>query len=100
MGKTTWQRRRATHLPVGGHKLGPPSTGLVARSRRWDRYGKLLGDDLGLLQNRVEVFCLDELVGLPMLKGFDAAHRQAGRSSCPGIGEVHNDEPSYWPNIR
>jgi hypothetical protein len=35
VGKTTWQRRRATHLPVGGHKLGPPSTGLVVRSRRW-----------------------------------------------------------------
>src|SRR5215218_4887594 len=55
--------------------------------------GELGGDALGLLQNRVEVFCLDEFVGLQVLKGPGAAHRQAGRSRRPGIGEIHDDEP-------
>jgi len=48
--------------------------------------GELGGDALGLLQKRVEVFCLDEFVGLQMLKGPGAAHRQAGRGRRPGRG--------------
>jgi hypothetical protein len=38
-----------------------------------------LGYALGLLQKRVEVLGLDEFVGLQMLEGPGAAHRQAGR---------------------
>src|SRR4029453_19303659 len=53
---------------------------------------ELGGDALGLLQNRVEVLCLDEFVGLQVLEGPGAAHRQAGRGRRPGIGEVNDDE--------
>jgi hypothetical protein len=35
----------------------------------------------------------DEFVGLQVLEGPGAAHRQAGRGRRPGIGEVHDDEP-------
>src|SRR6266498_371485 len=55
--------------------------------------GELRGDALSLLQNRVEVLCLNELVGLQVLERPGAAHGQAGRSGRPGIGEVHDDEP-------
>jgi hypothetical protein len=62
--------------------------------------GELGGDALGLLQNRVDVFCLDEFVGLQVLEGpvlltarLDAAAaRESGRSTMTN--------PSYWPNIK
>src|SRR5215212_42241 len=54
---------------------------------------ELGGDALGLLQNRVEVLCLDQFVGLQVLEDPGAAHRQAGRGRRPGIGEIHDDEP-------
>src|SRR4029453_10056013 len=54
--------------------------------------GELGGDALGLLQDRVEVLCLDELVGLQMLKGPGAAHRQAGGGRRPGIGKAHGED--------
>ena len=38
--------------------------------------GELGGDALGLLQDRVEVLCLDQFVGLQMLEGPGAAERR------------------------
>src|SRR6266704_4021966 len=54
--------------------------------------GELGGDALGVLQNRVDVLCLDEFVGLQVLEGPGAAHRQAGRGGRPGIGEFYDGE--------
>src|SRR5919204_5945030 len=71
--------------PLGAGPCAKPGFGLGT--------GELGGDALGLLQKRVDVLCLDELVGLQMLKGPGAAHRQTGRGRCPGIGEIHDDEP-------
>ena len=61
---------------------------------------KLGGDAFGLLQDRVEVLCLDQFVGFQMLKGpvlltarlVAAAARESGRSTMTN--------PSYWPNIK
>jgi hypothetical protein len=62
--------------------------------------GELGGDALGLLQDRVEVFCLDEFMGLEMLEGAGAAHGQADRGRGPGIGQIYDDEPVVLANIK
>src|SRR5215216_2326906 len=86
-------------LPTSPGRSPPDLPTLAARSGTERRARldlgawELGGDVLGLLQDRVEIFCLDEFVGLPMLEGPDAAHRQAGRGRRPGIGEIHDDEP-------
>src|SRR5215216_5829242 len=86
-------------LPTSPGRSPPDLPTLAARSGTERRARldlgawELGGDVLGLLQDRVEVLCLDEFVGLQMLEGPDAAHRQAGRGRRPGIGEVHDDEP-------
>src|SRR5215211_708675 len=71
--------------PSRSDRQAPAGLGLGA--------GELGGDALGLLQKRVEVLCLDQFVGLQVLEGPGAAHRQAGRGRRPGIGEIHDDEP-------
>src|SRR5829696_8040942 len=82
---TVPDRARTAPPPSRSDRQAPVGLGLGA----WE----LGGDALGLLQDRVEVFCLDEFVGLQVLEGPGAAYGQAGRGRCPGIGEVDDDEP-------
>src|SRR5688500_9686990 len=85
-GMTGWLS--GTALPTawvsrpGPCQLWPPGAGSCAEPGLGLGAWELGGDALGLLQDRVEVLCLDEFVGLQVLEGPGAAHGQAGRGRC------------------
>src|SRR5215211_921112 len=80
---------------------GERGSGRSGMGSVWNRLGlgawELGGDALGLLQNRVDVLCLDEFVGLQVLEGPGAAQVCRPRTPPPWTRPRPGRLVAAWP---